>query len=92
MVVELVEKRPLKVKNLKIIDYVGTLYATFDGTKMWEMDKLAFEVLKLCDGTRTFDQIADNLAKRAELDIEDVKNALKPMFKELEELKFIDYV
>ena len=86
------EKKPKVVSNLKIIEYIGSLYVTFDGTTIWEMDRLAYEVLKLCDGKHTIDDIAQELAKAAELPIEDVKTAIKPIFEELEKLKFIEYV
>ncbi len=86
------EKRPLKVKNLKIIDHLGTLYATFNGSTIWEVDKVAYAVMKMCDGTRTLDQISEEIAKKTNLDVNDVKVTLNDIFKEMEKLKFIDYV
>jgi len=86
------EKRPLKVKNLKIIDHLGILYATFDGSIMWEVDKVAYAILKMCDGTKTLNQIVEEVANKANLDVNDVKVTLDDIFNEMEKLKFIVYV
>jgi len=82
----------LKVKNLKIIDHLGTLYATFDGSAMWEVDKVAYAVMKMCDGNKTVDQIAGEIAKKTNLDVNDVIGTLNEILKEMEKLKFIVYV
>jgi aminopeptidase-like protein len=86
------ERRPLKAENLKIIDYINTLYATFDGSSMWEIDKSTFGVLKMCDGNRTVDDIAKEIAKKIKMNVEDVIITLKEILNELEKLKFITYV
>ena len=86
------ERRPLKTKNLKIIDYINTLYATFDGSSMWEIDKSSFGVLKMCDGTRTVDKIAKDIAKKINMNVDDIKVTLNDILNELEKLKFITYV
>ena len=86
------EKRPLKVKNLKIIDHLGILYATFDGSIMWEVDKVAYAILKMCDGTKSLNQIAEEVANKANVDVNDVKVTLDDIFNEMEKLKFIVYV
>ena len=86
------ERRPLKVKNLKIIDYINTLYATFDGSSMWEIDRSSFGVLQLCNGNRTVDEIAKEIAKKIKMNVEDVIMTLKDILNELEKLKFITYV
>ena len=85
-------RRPLKAKNLKVIDYINRLYATLDGNSLWEIDKTSFEVLKMCDGTKTVDVIAEIIAKKIDMKVEDVKPTLLDILKELENLKFIDYV
>jgi len=85
-------RRPLKSKNLKVIDYINRLYATLDGNSLWEMDKTSFEVLKMCDGTKTVDEIAEIIAKKIDMKVEEVKPTLLDILKELENLKFIDYV
>ena len=86
------DKRPLKAKNLKVLDHLGTLYATFDGSSMWKIDKVAFELMKMCDGKRNFDEIVRLVAQRASLKEEDVKSAIKPIFEELSNLKFIVWI
>jgi len=85
-------RRPLKAKNLKIIDYISSLYATFDGNSLWEIDKTTFTVLKMCDGKKTVDEIAEIIANKIDMKVEDVISTLLDILKELENLKFIDYV
>jgi hypothetical protein len=46
------KKKPMKAKNLKIIDYKGTLFATFDGSAIWKIDRVAFNILKMCNGKK----------------------------------------
>jgi len=86
------EKRPLKSKNLKVIDYMGILYATFDGERMWELDRVIYKLLEECDGTKTFDDIAKKVSRKSGLGIEEVKIGLKEIFDELKNAKFIEFV
>ena len=86
------EKKPLKSKNLKVLDHKGTLYATFDGVNYWKLEKYIYNLLKMCDGKTSFDQIVKSVAKQAGLRREDVKVALKPVFDEFEKDGFITYV
>ncbi|MEM5773287.1 MAG: PqqD family protein [Candidatus Aenigmatarchaeota archaeon] len=86
------EKRPLKAKNLKIIDHLGTYYATFDGSKMWKLEKWLVRFLMMCDGKKTFDQIAEEVAKIAGIPAEEVKTGLAPVLEELEREGFIVYI
>jgi hypothetical protein len=86
------EKKPLKARNLKVIDHLGTYYATFDGSKMWKIEKWVFKLLMMCDGKKTFDQIAEDVAKIAGVPTEEVKTALIPVLQELEREGFIVYV
>jgi aminopeptidase-like protein len=86
------ERRPLKAGDLKIIDYINTLYATVNGNSMWEIDKTSFAVLKMCDGKRTVDEIAEDIAKKIKMNTDDVKITLKEILNELEDHKFIKYV
>ena len=86
------ERRPLKAKNLKVIDYINTLYATLDGSSMWEIDKSSFGVLKMCNGNRTVDEIAKEIAKKIKMNVDHVKVTLIEILNELEERKFIKYV
>jgi len=85
-------KKPIKSKNLKILDYKGTLYATFNGSSIWKVDKIAFGLLKMCDGKKTFDQITEEVARKSGLKVEEVRNATKPIFDELTNRKFIEWV
>ena len=85
------ERRPLKSKNLKVIDHINTLYATVDGNSLWEIDKSTFSVLRMCDGTRTVDQIAAEIAKKIDMKVEDVMPTLLDILREMERLKFIEY-
>ena len=85
-------RRPLKAKNLKVIDYINTLYATLDGSSMWEIDKSSFGVLQMCDGTKTVDEIAKKIAKKIKMNVNDIMVTLKEILDELEQRKFITYV
>ena len=85
-------KRPKKAENLKIIEHVGGLFATFDGEQYWRMEKWAFEILKLCDGKKTISEIARILAEELQMNTEDVLKGLKPIFEEFEKVGFIKYI
>ena len=85
------DRRPLKAKNLKIIDYMGTYYATFDGTKMWKVEKWLFKLLTMCDGKKNMDQISEEIAKNSNFKVEDIMVGLKPIFEEFEKNGLIVY-
>lgn len=85
-------KMPLKIKKLKIIDHLGTLYATLDGSSIWKIVKVAFGILKMCDGKRTFDEIVEDVAKRAIVRPKDLKPVLEKMISDFEEMNFIEWV
>ena len=89
---EIEEKRPMKKKNLKIIDHLGTYYATFDGSKMWKVEDWLFKLLMMCNGKKTFNQIAEEISKSSGISVEEIKIGLKPVFEELERVGFIVYV
>jgi hypothetical protein len=84
-----IEKKPIKAKNLKVVDYKGTYYATFDGSRMWKIEKWIFKLIMMCNGEKTFDQIADEISKLSEFPVEDIKIGLKPIFEDLEKEGFI---
>lgn len=86
------EKKPIKSKRLKTIAYIGSIYATFDGKQVWEIDKGISYILSLCDGTRTISEITDEIAKEIELNPEEVKSTLFNILKELENKGFIEYL
>ena len=78
------DKKLMKAKNLKIIDHLGTYYATFDGSKMWKVEKWIYRLLMMCDGKRNFDQLAEEISRISEFPIEEIKIGLKPILNELE--------
>ncbi|MCS7105968.1 MAG: PqqD family peptide modification chaperone [Candidatus Aenigmarchaeota archaeon] len=86
------EGKPLKAKNLKIIDHLGTLYATFNGSSMWKLDKVAFGILRLCDGKRSVEDIVNEVAKIISHKPEDVKPVIEEILNELTKMKFIEWV
>ena len=86
------DKRPLLSKNLKIIEYVGILYATFDGEKIWEIDKGTYAVMRMCDGKKTVEEIAKEIAKKIDSSVEDVLPTLERILSDLEKHKFITFV
>jgi len=86
------EKRPLKAKKLKVIDHLGTLYATFDGSSIWKIDKVAFGILRMCDGKKTVDEITEEVAKRAILRPEELKPVIEEMLRDLEKMNFIEWI
>ena len=86
------EGKPIKAKNLKVIDHLGTLYATFDGSSMWKLDKVAFGISRMFDGKRTVEDIVDELAKRISHKPEDVKPVVEEILNELTKMKFIEWV
>ncbi|MFZ8830477.1 MAG: PqqD family protein [Candidatus Aenigmatarchaeota archaeon] len=85
-------RRPKKAENLKIIEHIGSLYATFDGEQYWRMEKWAFEILRLCDGRKSISEIARILAEELQMNEEDVIRGLKPILEEFERVGFIKYV
>lgn len=86
------EKKPLKARNLKIIDHKGTLFATFDGSKFWKLEKHISKLLIECDGKKTFDEISQKIASASGFKVEDIKIGLKPIFDEFERNGLITYV
>ncbi len=92
MLIVMIERRPLKSKRLKIIDHLGTLYATFDGSSVWKLDKVSYGIMKMCDGRKTVDEIVSEVAKRALVKEEDLKPVIKEMFDEMTKMNFIEWV
>lgn len=85
-------KKPCKAKNLKIIDHLDTLYATFDGTSMWKIDKVSYGIIQMCNGNRTLDQIVTALAARIGHNHEDVKPVIEDILANLTKMKFVEWV
>lgn len=84
-------KKPCKAKNLKVIDHLGTLYATFDGSNMWKMDKVGYGILQMCDGSRTVDQLTVALAARIGHNHEDVRPVVEEILADLTKMKFVEW-
>jgi hypothetical protein len=84
-------KKPLKSKRLKVIDYIGTLYATFNGSSMWKIDKVAFEILKMCNGRKTVEEIVKEVSEKTRLKKDEVKPVVEDILNELERKKFIEW-
>jgi len=85
-------KKPVRARNLKIIDHLGTLYATFDGSKMWKMDKVSYGVWQMCDGSRTFEQLVVALSARIGHNQEDVRPVVEDILEDLTKMKFIEWI
>jgi len=85
-------KKPLLAKNLKIIEYVGILYATFDGERIWEIDKGTYAVMRMCDGKKTVKEIAKEIAEKIDSNVEDVLPTLERILSDLEKHKFITFI
>jgi hypothetical protein len=86
----LISKKPVKSSKLKVIDHIGILYGTVDNEKLWEIDKVAWEILKTCDSKKTVDQIIWTVSKKFEIDMEEIKPIVIAVIKELERIDFID--
>ena len=86
------ERKPLKARNLKVIDHLGTLYATFGDFPLWKIDNVSFGVLKLCDGERTVGQISEELASIINRSPEDVRPTIEEILNDLYKMKFIEWI
>lgn len=84
--------RPVKNSKLLIIEHLGTYYATLDRERWWEIEDWIVKLLKLCDGRTTVDQLAERLAKIAEVEKEDLKPTLKNILEELKEKQIIKFI
>ena len=86
------DKKPLKSEKVKIIDHLGTLYATIDGNAMWKIDYAAYNVWKVCDGRRTIDELVNDLAKEIGHKPEDVKPVVEKILTQLSDLNFLEWI
>lgn len=86
------KEKPLKSKRLKVIDYKGILYATFNGSAIWKIDKVAFGILRSCNGKKTLDQIIRNISRRIDHKPKDVKPVIENILKELTKMDFVEWV
>ena len=84
--------KPVKNKKLLIIAHLNTYYATLDREKWWEMEDWIVKLLKLCDGKKTVDDLAEMLSKIADVKKEDLKPTLKEILEDLAEKKIIEFI
>jgi hypothetical protein len=82
---------PKKSKDLHIISHIGSIYATFDGSVIWRLDKLAYKILTLCNGKNTVGDIVEKISKETGMSKEKVKHAVINILNELKELKFVKF-
>jgi hypothetical protein len=85
-------KKPLKSSKVKIIDHLGTLYASIGGDSLWKLDYAAYNVWRVCDGKRTVDEIVNDLAKEIGHKPEDVKPVVEKILSQLSELNFLEWI
>jgi len=88
---ETLKRVPVKNPRVKTIEYIGRIYATIDGQRFWEIDRSVLEVMKMCDGTRTVEDIAREIARIIEASVESVIPTLVDMLTELEKNGLIFY-
>ncbi|MFH8080882.1 MAG: PqqD family protein [Candidatus Aenigmatarchaeota archaeon] len=86
------EKKPVKSKKLKIIHTTGGYFATFDGSRVWEIDPAVNYVLELCNGNNRIEDIAQEIARNIDMDVELIRHTLLGMLLELEKNGFIEYL
>jgi len=85
-------KKPLKSDKVKIIDHLGTLYATLDNNSLWKIEYAAYNVWKVCDGKRTVDELVNDLSKEIGHKPEDVRPVVEKILNQLTELNFLHWV
>jgi hypothetical protein len=85
-------KKPLKSDKVKIIDHLGTLYATLDGNSLWKIEYATYNVWKECDGKRTVEELVDNFSKEIGHKPEDVRPVIEKILNQLTELNFLQWV
>lgn len=81
-------KVPVKNPKAKIIEFKGTLYASVEG-QLFEIDRAAFNILKMCNGKNTLENIIDTISKKIGFPKEEVANVVSNIIKELEERNLI---
>ena len=87
----ILSKKPIKNPKLSIIEHVGGIYATINREKFWEIDRSVAEVLKMCDGKKTIEQIARRIASIIDEKVEKILPILMDMLNELEKNSLITY-
>lgn len=85
-------RKPKKNPKLKVISHKGTLYATFDGRSLWDLDKVAFKIMQLCDGKRSVEEIVEIIANRTGLPKDALKKVIQEILDDLSKANFIIWV
>jgi len=88
---DILKKIPVKNPKAKIIEYIGRIYVTIDGQRFWEIDRSVLEVMKMCNGKKTIEDIAREIARIIESNVESVIPTLLDMLSELEKNELIYY-
>ncbi len=86
------DRKPMKAKGLKIIDQLGTLYATFDGSKFWELDRLIYKLLMELDGKKTFEELVQKISEKSGVEKDKIETELAKILEDLERNRFIVWV
>lgn len=84
--------RPKKSEKLKIIQFMNEYFATFDGSKLWRIEKWVAELLKLCDGKKTFNALTKELASLTGIEERKMREGLLKILNELREKGFVEYL
>ncbi len=85
-------KKPVKNKDLRIINYLNSYYATVDGVHLYQVDPIVVGLLKYFDGKRTYEEIIEILAEKTGFEKEQIKPVIDQILKELTEMKFIFWI
>jgi hypothetical protein len=82
---------PRKVLDARVRTVRGTQFVA-RGPDVYELNEVAAEIWKLCDGTRTEDEIGIELAERYTVELERVTADVTGLIGELAEIGFVDIV
>lgn len=84
-------KIPIKNPNLRIINYLNSYYGTIDGEHLYQVDILVVGLLKYCDGKNKYEDIVKMLSEKTKIPEDKIKPVLDRIFKELTDMKFIEW-
>ena len=85
-------KIPIKNPKVKVIEFKGSLYATINGSSLWEIDKAAFKVMQMCNGKNTLEDIVAFITRKTGFPEEDVRNVVNKILEELESQGLIKWI
>ena len=84
-------KIPVKNPKVKVIEFKGSLYATIDGSNLWEIDKAAFKIMQMCNGKNSVEDMVNLIQKKTGFPKEDIERVVKEILSELESQGFIKW-